>query len=116
MRLRVRTWILLVICFGVILYVGVRVSAESSDGFKFLDQAIRRAPQVQSRLGQVEEVRLSYVGGTSLRAVGSHQWVTMTFYVVGNKSTATVVASAERRGEVWTVTASWLDGRPISLN
>jgi hypothetical protein len=106
----------------MILYAGIRVSAESSDGYKFLDQTIRSAPQVQSRLGQIEAVKLSYFGRINLRAVGSvpgvgpDRWVTMTFNVVGNRGAATVVASAERKGGVWSVTASSIDGRRVSLN
>jgi len=111
-----RTWILGAVCFGVILYAGIRVSAESSDGYKFLDQTVRRAPFIQSSLGQIEAVKLSYVGTVRLRAVGSDRWVTMTLNVVGEKGTATVVASAERSGGVWSVTASSINGQPISLN
>jgi hypothetical protein len=115
-KLKIRTWIFGVVCLGVLLYVGVRVAAESSDGYKFLDQAIRRAPQIQSRLGQIESVQLSYIGGVRLRAVASQRWVTLTLNVVGNKGAAKVVASAERRGGVWSVTAASLDGEPIALN
>jgi hypothetical protein len=120
-KLKLRTWILGAVCLGVILYVGIRVSAESSDGYKFLDQTIRTAPPVQSRLGQIEAVKLSYLGAIHLRAVGPvgvvgpDRWVTMTFNVVGKKGTATVVASAERKGGVWKVTASSIDGEPMGL-
>jgi hypothetical protein len=106
----------------VILYVGIRISAESSDGYKFLDRTIRLAPQVQARLGQIEAVKLSYLGTVDLRAVGPlpavgpDRWVTMTFNVVGKRGTATVVASAERKGGVWSVTTSSIDGRPVGLN
>lgn len=115
-KLKIRTWILGVVFFAVLLYVGVRVAAESSDGYKFLDQAIRGAPQVQSRLGQIESVKLSYIGSIRLRAVDSQRWVTLTLNVVGNKGAAKVVASAERRGGIWSVTASSIDGEPIALN
>jgi Cytochrome oxidase complex assembly protein 1 len=121
-KLKPRTWILGAVCLGVILYVGIRASAESSDGYKFLDQTIRSAPQVQSRLGQIQAVKLSYLGRINLRAVGPvravgpDRWVTMTFNVVGKRGTATVVASAERKGGVWSVTASSIDGQPVGLN
>jgi hypothetical protein len=116
MSLKPRTWILCIVCFGVLLYVGLRVSAESSDGYKFLDQTIRRAPQVQSRLGEVEGVKLSYFGAYRQRFVGSDRWLTMTFNVTGNRRGATIVASAKKVGGSWLVTSSSIDGEPISLN
>ena len=73
-------------------------------------------------MGQIESVKLSYFGRVNLRAVGPlptigpDRWVTLTFDVVGKRNTATVVASAERKGGVWSVTASSIDGQPIVLN
>ena len=116
MKFKLRTWILCIVIFAALLYVGGRIAAESSDGYRFLDQAVRHAPQLQSRLGQIESVRLSYLGTMRLRTVDSHRWVTLTLDVVGNRGNATVVASAERRGGVWSVTASSIDGEPIILN
>jgi hypothetical protein len=53
--------------FCVALFVGLRISALSSDGYQFLDQTIRRAPQVESRLGEIDGVKLSYFVPTDRR-------------------------------------------------
>jgi hypothetical protein len=67
MRLKSRTWVMIAACFGVALFVGLRISALSSDGYQFLDQTIRRAPQVESRLGEIDGVKPSYFGPTDRR-------------------------------------------------
>ncbi len=116
MKTKPRTWVILIACLCVLLYVGLRISALSSDGYKYLDETIRRAPQVRARVGEIEEVRLSYIGTVRLKAVGSNRWVTMTFNVTGNRGAATIEASAKKLGGSWSVTTSSIDGDPVSLN
>lgn len=116
MRLKSRTWVMIAACFGVALCIGLRISALSSDGYQFLDQAIRRAPQVRARLGEVEAVRLSYFGKYRQRAVGADRWITLTLNVTGRKASATIRASAKRLNGNWSITSSSIDGAPISLN
>ena len=116
MKFKPRTWVLIVVCFGIALFVGLRISALSSDGYRFLDETIRRAPQLQSRLGEIEGVKLSYFGAYRQKAVGSDRWVTMTFNVTGNRRAATVLASAKKVGGSWSVTSSSIDGEQVSLN
>jgi len=110
------TWIVLTACFGVLIFVVLHQLALSSDGYHFLDLSVRRAPQIQARLGSIEDVRLSYFGTLRLRAVGSDRWVTMTLNVTGSRGAATIQASAKRTGNTWVVTAASMDQKPISMN
>jgi Cytochrome oxidase complex assembly protein 1 len=116
MRLRPRTWVVIAACFCVALFIGLRITALSSDGNQFLDQTIRQAPEVQARLGDVEAVRLSYFGEYRQRAVGADSWITLTLNVTGRKASATIRASAKRLNGNWSITSSSIDGAPIGLN
>lgn len=116
MKLKPRTWTVAAVCFGVLLYLGFWVSAARSDGYAFLGSAIRHAREVQSRLGQVQTINLSFLGTLNESFVGSDRWVTMTFNVTGERGKAVVKASAQRTNGVWTVTRSSIDGDPINLN
>jgi hypothetical protein len=116
MKLKTRTWVVIVACFCVAMFVGLRISALTSDGYQFLDQAIRRSPQIQARLGEVEAVQVSYLGEYRQKAVGADRWLTMTLNVTGRKDSATIRASAKKIGGAWSVTSWSISGEPVSLN
>lgn len=115
MNLTRRTKIAATILFAIVLYVGLRISAQSSDGFKFLTEAIRQSPQIKARLGDVDSVRLSYLGTFHMRAVGSDRWETFTIEVTGTMASATVVASATKHGGVWSITKASIHGEAVTL-
>ena len=91
------------------------MSGAHSEGYKFLDQAIRRAPSIREQLGEVKTVTLSFTGGYRSKFVGDNEWVTMKLNVSGQKRTGTVAASAKRINGVWSVTDASMDGRSIDL-
>jgi hypothetical protein len=115
MNLSQRTKIGAVILFAAVLYLGLRISAQTSDGFRFLGEAIRQSPQIRARLGDVESIRLSYIGQNRQKAVGSDRWVTLTIDVTGKTGSATVIASATKKGGIWSVTDASIRGEPVSL-
>ena len=114
-KLKTRTWVVIVACFCVAMFIGLHISALSSDGYLFLDQAIRRSPQIQARLGEVEAVQVSYLGEYRQKTVGADRWLTMTLNVTGRKDSATIRASKKIRG-AWSVTSSSIGREPVSLN
>jgi hypothetical protein len=115
MNLAWRTKIAAIILFAMALYVGLHISAQSSDGFKFVAEAIRQSPQIKARLGDVDSVRLSYIGQVRLKAVGSDRWDTFTLEVTGKMASATVVASATKRGGTWSTIEASIHGEAVSL-
>jgi len=116
MRSKRSFWIALTACFGAFIFGGLHQFALSSDGYRFLNLAVRHSPQIQARLGDIEEVGLSYFGTLRLRAVGADRWVTMTLNVTGQRGSATVEASARKTGDTWIVTGASMDHKPIMLN
>jgi hypothetical protein len=116
MKLRSRTWAVIAACFCVALFIGLRISALSSDGYQFLDQTIRRSSQIQSLVGDVNAVKLSYLGEYRQKAVGADRWLTMTLNVTGQKGSTTIRASAKKIGGAWSVTSSSINGEPVKLN
>jgi hypothetical protein len=110
-----RTKIAAIIIFAMVLCVGMRIAAQSSDGFKFLSDVIRQSPQIRARLGDVDSVRLSYIGEIRLRAVGADRWEKFTLEVTGKMASATVVASVTKSGGLWSVTEASIHGEPVNL-
>jgi hypothetical protein len=116
LKLITRHWVVIAAIAGVIFYVALYVSGAHSEGYKFLDHAIRSAPGIQERLGDVKTVGLSFTGGYRDKFVGDNEWLTMKLKVSGQKGSGTVAASAKKINGVWSVTDASMDGSPISLN
>jgi hypothetical protein len=106
----------LVAIAGVIFYVAIYAHGSHSEGYQFLDQAIRIAPSVRERIGDVQTVELSVFGRYREKASGDSQWVTMKLNVTGKNGSGTILASAKKKNGVWEVTDASMDGGPISLN
>ena len=111
-----RPWVVVAALAGAIFYIALYVSGAHSEGYKFLDQAIRSTPSIREQLGDVKTVALSFIGGYRFKFVGDNEWVTMKLNVSGQKRAATVAASAKKINGVWSVTDASMDGLPISLN
>jgi len=107
-----RYWVVIAAFAGAIFYI---VSGAHSEGYKFLDQAIRRAPSIREQFGEVKTVTLSFTGGYRSKSVGDNEWVTMKLNVSGQKRTGTIAASAKRISGVWSVNDASMDGRSIDL-
>ena len=116
MKLAPRIWLPVALAGCVVFYVGIYFLGAQSDGYKFLDQTIRSAPNIRERVGNVQNVRLSFFGGYRDKTVGSKEWLTMTLNVRGQKGAATVVADAKKVDGAWSVTNASIDGSPVSLN
>lgn len=116
MKIPTRHRAALSIIAAVILFVAIHESGAHSEGYKFLEQAIRTAPSVREQLGDVKSVGLSLTGTYNSSFVGDDKWVTMKLKVSGQKGSGIVAASAKKINGVWSVTKASLDGRPISLN
>lgn len=87
-----------------------------SEGYEFLEQAVRKSPSIQQRVGNVQTVRLSIFGGYHDKTVGSKEWMTMTLHVTGSRGAATVTAAAKKVDDVWSVTDASIDGERFRLN
>jgi hypothetical protein len=116
LKLPGRPWIVVAAFAGAIFYIALYVSGAHSEGYKFLDQAIRSAPSIRAQLGDVKAIALSFIGGYRSKFVGDNEWVTMKLNVSGQKGDGTVAASAKRINGVWSVTNASMDGRPIALS
>jgi len=111
-----RRWVPVVIAACVAFYVGLYFWGMHSEGYQFLDQAIRKSPAIQQRVGDVQNVRMSFLGGYRERFVGSNKSTTMTLVVVGSKGTVTVKAAAKKANGTWSVSAASSDGERVTLN
>jgi hypothetical protein len=104
----------------VAFYVGLYFCGMHSEGYRFLDQAVRNSPAIKTRVGDVQRVRLSFPGGYSEKFVNSEsrqfKTVAMTLNVVGSKRALDVKAIAKEIDGTWTVFDASIDGRRINLN
>jgi hypothetical protein len=115
MKLAPRVWVPIAVVAGVIFYGALYLSGAHGEGFKFLDQAIRTAPSIRDRVGDVQTVSPSFLHGFRDRTVGEDEWLKMTLDVTGQKGSGTVVANAKKINGVWSVTDASMDGSPIRL-
>jgi len=99
-----------------IFYVALYFSGAHSEGFHFLEKAIRGSSEIQRRVGQVDTVRLSFFGGYRVTGNSSTDHVSMTIDVKGTRGDPiSVVASAEKRNGSWSVAKATVDGEPVRL-
>jgi len=101
---------------GLLLYSGIYIYAQQSDGFKFVQQAILKSHDIQQHVGNVQSVNLSLLGSYDAKQIGSDQVVTMSVEVVGTKSTRTIDVKATLKDDLWKIDNASLDGGSISLN
>ncbi len=111
-----RRWMPLVIVAGIALYVMVHVYATHSEAFGFVSQIVRKSAAIQSRVGNVQQVRLGILDSYREKFAGSDKWVKMTVGVVGDKGTIKVRTSVKKAGGTWSVTDASIDGEPVNLN
>jgi Cytochrome oxidase complex assembly protein 1 len=115
-KLSARHWVLVAAFSSAILYVAIHVTGAHSEGYKFLDQAIRSSTTIREQIGDVKTVELSFLGEYRFKYVGDNQWVTMKLNVRGQKGDGTVAASAKKISGAWSVTDASMDGRPLALH
>ena len=117
MKLSARIWVPLALAAFVIFYAALYVSGLHSEGYRFLDSTIKKSSTIHQRVGDVQTVRLSLLGGYREKFVGSKKWLTMTLGVTGSHGAVTVKAAANKTEDgVWTVSDASIDGVPVSLN
>ena len=111
-----RAWLPLVIAAVIAFYVIVHVYAAHSEAFEFLNQAVRKSVTIQSRVGNVQQVRLGILDRYSEKSSGSDKRVKMIVNVVGDRCTVKVGASVKKIGGEWSVTDASIDAEPVRLN
>jgi hypothetical protein len=99
-----------------IFYVALYFSGTHSEAFHFLEKAIRGSSEVHRRIGQVNTVHLSFLGGYHEIGNSSTEHASMTIDVTGTRGDSiSIVASAEKRNGTWTVLDASVDGEPVHL-
>lgn len=115
-----RRWIPLVALTLVIFYIGLYFWGTHSEGYRFLDHAVRKSQVIRQLVGDVRSVRLSVLGGYSEKFVSSEttksRTVAMTLNVIGSKKGLSVKAIAKETNGIWTVSDASIDGQRINLN
>ena len=111
-----RRWVPVVVAAFAAFYIGLYFWGTHSEGYQFLDQAVRKSSVIQQRVGTVESVRMSFLGGYRERFVDSNKWTTMTLNVNGNKGNVTVKAGAKKINGVWSVSEASIGGERVSLD
>ena len=116
MCMRPRRWTALAIAAGIVVFFGLYFYGAHSEGFRFLDDVVRRSPAIKQRVGDVQAVRLSFLKGYHEKGVGSDVWTTMTLNVTGSQGSVSVKASATKERGVWTASNATIDGTPVKLD
>lgn len=111
-----RSALLLAVTAGVIFYVGLYVWGAHSEGYRFIDGAIRASPEIHERVGDIKRVRLSFFGGYRERFIDSDIRTAMVVSVVGSKGAVDVHASATKIEGRWRISKASIDGQAVRLN
>jgi len=111
-----RNWIPVLAVAAVLFYVGVYLWGAHSEGFRFMSEEIRQSPVIQQRVGDVQSVRLSFLGGYREKFVGDHIRTTMMLDVRGSKGSASVEASAKKVNGTWAISDASIDGDRVRLD
>lgn len=111
-----RRWLPLALAAGIAFYIGLYLWGMHSEGYQFLNQAVRKSTEIQRRVGSVQSVRISFMGGYRERFVDSDRRVTMSLNVVGDKGSVTIDAAAKKANGVWSVSKASINGQPVEMN
>ena len=120
MKIPIRRWIPFVVLAFIVFYIALYFWGSHSEGYKFLDKAVRVSPEIQRRVGDVQSVHMSFLGGYTEKFVTSEsstsKTVKMTLDVVGSKGNVAVKVVSKETNGVWSVSDASINGEQINLN
>lgn len=108
-----RVQIGLLVFLGLALFSGSYVWEINSDGFRFVEQQLRKSSALQSQIGPVEKVELPIYYNYHQKDSGADSWLKMSLRVRGVTRTAKVDVKAKRINGAWEIEEIMVDGRPI---
>lgn len=111
-----RRWAIAAVAACAIFYLGLYFWGAHSEGYRFLEDAIRSSPAIQQRVGDVQSVRLSFFGGYRERFVDSNIRTTMVLNVTGSRAAVAVQASATKTDGKWAVSNASIGGETVKLD
>ena len=100
----------------IVFYFGVYFWGSQSDGFRFLDNAIRSSTEIHRRVGKVQSVRMNFWRGYQEKYIDSDKTVMMTLDVKGSNRAVRIRAVVKRINGVWSIYESTIDGDRVTLN
>ena len=84
-----------------LIYVYVFYSAGHSDGFRFIDAELRKSAFVESEVGAVQKIRLSWLGPYRSSSTDENEVVRARLVVAGTRGERQIDVVARRTGANW---------------
>ena len=113
--MKVVKFIALAALLGLLLYISVYLIAGRSDAFVFAENAIKHSKSLQTKIGNVERVRLPLFGSYDENFVNGDTWVTMEVEVTGAVKTVALQIKMKKINATWAIEQSLIDGNPVVL-
>lgn len=113
---KVVKFILRGLLFGLVLYGSVYFMVSRGDAFKYVDQRIRSSAMIESKIGQIKDVRLDPLGGYEGKSVGSDEWVTMKVKVFGANTEMVLDIRVKKTNGAWAIEQVSSQGAPLVLS
>lgn len=101
---------------AVVIYVIFHLWLPYSEGFKFIEQAVKNSPQVQARVGEVHKVTPMALGPHRFRYSNADQVVSLEVSVSGSRQSIGLNVEASKTNGVWAIVRSTSDEQALDLN
>jgi len=85
------------------LYAGVYIYGTRSDAFQFSGQWLRQSSEAHTRVGEIDDVRLSLWGGFSEEVSGDLHRARLVAMISGTRGNSEVELALRKEGEEWIV-------------
>lgn len=113
---RKKLWLVIVIFLFFVAYLSVYIYGSHSEAFKFVESAMKQSSEIQSRVGQVEDVSFSPFGAYKERNFNDKKRVIMSVDITGSKGKIAAQVSVNTIGGIWDVKEIVIDGKSIGLH
>jgi hypothetical protein len=100
---RILSWVAVALALASTLYVGVYIHGTRSNAFQFSRQWLQQSSEAQARVGEVNDVRLSFWGGYSEDVSSNFHSARLTAEVSGDRGESEVELALRKEGDEWVV-------------
>lgn len=111
-----KLWLVIVIFLLVVMYLSVYIYGSHSEAFRFVESAMKQSSEIQSRVGQVEDVSFSPFGAYKERNFNDKKRVIMSVDITGSKGKIAAQVSVNKIGGIWDIKEIVIDGKSIDLH
>lgn len=100
---RVLVWAAVALGLSMTFQIGMYLYGMRSEAFRYSNDWLRHSSVAQTRVGSVNDVRLSFWGGYAEEASSNFHRVRFTAVIEGTKGKSEVELSLRKEGDDWVI-------------